>query len=336
MQPTSYPLISQDDPAGILAALVSLEVCHPKESITSVVMAGDGNMNLVLRVTTDRQSVIVKQARPWVEKYRDIPAPAERILAEIEFFRCTSSVPDVSDAMPSVLASDAAQRLMVLEDLGPASDYASLYNSQTIPTEVDSVFQRSIEWLAQLHQCDTVVEECIGCRPLLELNHQYIFFVPFQDPPVADLDSFCDGLNDASRALRVDESVHQAMERLGKIYLQSDGPLLHGDYHPGSWLNTAKGFQVIDPEFCFCGAREFELGIVAAHWIFCGSQAGTATIDRVCDLYSHEVSRELLFGFAGAELVRRLLGVAQPPLDADLNRRLEWLQCGAQFLKQSA
>ena len=83
MQPTSYPLISQDDPAGILAALVSLEVCHPKESITSVVMAGDGNMNLVLRVTTDRQSVIVKQARPWVEKYRDIPAPAERILAEI-------------------------------------------------------------------------------------------------------------------------------------------------------------------------------------------------------------------------------------------------------------
>ena len=332
MQP-NYPLISQDEPAAILDALILLNVFRQDESITSVAKAGEGNMNLVLRVTTDRQSVIVKQARPWVEKYRDIPAPAERILSEIEFYRRISNDQSVSDAMPSVLASDVSRRLMVLEDLGQSSDYATLYSSQKAATEVDAVFRLAVGWVARLHGCDAAGQNKIGCSPLLELNHQYIFSVPLQDPPVADLDSVCEGLADASRALCADESVRRAMERLGKIYLESDGPLLHGDFHPGSWLNTEKGFQVIDPEFCFCGAREFELGVIAAHWIFCGSEASSATIDRVCDLYSKEVSRELLLGFTGAELVRRLIGVAQPPLDADLNRRVEWLQCGEKFLK---
>ena len=110
---------------------------------------------------------------------------------------------------------------------------------------------------------------------------------------------------------------------------------MHGDYYPGSWLKTESGFRVIDPEFCFCGPREFELGVVAAHWIFCGSEVGSATIDRVCDRYPKEASRKLLEGFTGAELVRRLIGVAQLPLDADLARRVEWLECGVRLLKQS-
>ena len=292
-------------------------------------------MNLVLRVTTDRQSVIVKQARPWVEKYRDIAAPDERILSEIEFYRCISTVSDVSASMPSVVASDASQRLMVMEDLGASSDYAMLYSSQVDASEVDSVFEHAIDWVARLHECEVVGENSVGCEPLLSLNHQYIFSVPLQDPPVTDLDSVCDGLTKASRALCADDLVHKAMEQLGKVYLDGGGPLLHGDYYPGSWLKTDAGFQVIDPEFCFCGPREFELGVVAAHWIFCGSEASSATIDRVCDRYSKEVSRKLLDGFTGAELVRRLIGVAQLPLDADLDRRTEWLQCGERLLKQS-
>ena len=333
---TSYPLISEDDPAAILEALVALKVCTPEESVTGVTKAGEGNMNLVLRVTTDRQSVIVKQARPWVEKYRGIAAPDERILSEIEFYRCISNDSDVCSTMPGVVASNAEHRLMVMEDLGAASDYAMLYGSEVDAAEVDSVFEHAIDWVARLHECDIVGEHGIGCAELLELNHQYIFSVPLQDPPASDLDSVCEGLTKASRALCSDDLVRKAMEQLGEVYLSGDGgPLLHGDYYPGSWLKTGSGFQVIDPEFCFCGPREFELGVVAAHWIFCGSESSSATIDRVCDLYSKEFSRKLLEGFTGAELVRRLIGVAQLPLDADLDRRTEWLECGVRFLKQS-
>jgi len=333
-QPTSYPLLSADEPATILDALVFLKVCSPQENIKGLTKAGQGNMNLVLRVTTDQRSVIVKQARPWVEKYRGIAAPDERILSEIEFYRCISEAGDLQASMPSVIASDASQRLLVLEDLGESSDYATLYSSQIQANEVDSVFEQAIDWAARLHECSAVGEHGIGCKPILTLNHQYIFSVPLSDPPASDLDLECDGLTEASRDLRSDDSIRKSMERLGKIYLAGGGPLLHGDYYPGSWLKTDAGFRVIDPEFCFCGPPEFELGVVAAHWIFCGSQADTATIDRVCQRYPKDVSRELLKAFTGAELIRRVIGVAKPPFDANLDRRLEWLQCGANFLTQ--
>ena len=50
------------------------------ETLLSATKAGDGNMNLTLRLTTDARSLILKQARPWVEKYPHIPAPDSRAL----------------------------------------------------------------------------------------------------------------------------------------------------------------------------------------------------------------------------------------------------------------
>ena len=55
------PLLSSQHPDALLEALVSIDVCQPIETIVSVDKAGEGNMNLTLRVTTDQRSVIVKQ-----------------------------------------------------------------------------------------------------------------------------------------------------------------------------------------------------------------------------------------------------------------------------------
>ena len=335
---TTYDLISADNPASILDALVALGVVPASESITKIGKAGEGNMNLVLRVTTDSRSVIIKQARPWVEKYPGIPAPDERILAEVDFYRCTRDDAAVSAVMPGVLASSEAQRLLVLEDLGAASDYAALYSTDVERSEVDSVFELAIDWVTQLHSCDVQREANIGCKPLRVLNHQHIFLIPLSDPPQADLDAVCDGLANASRGLCNDDTVQKAMAQLGEHYLSDGGKLLHGDYYPGSWLKTDSGFRVIDPEFCFCGPREFDLGVLAAHWIFCGGEADNSMIERVCDASgteSDEASRKLVAGFAGAELIRRLIGVAQLPLDANLQQRTQWMDCGVDFLKQS-
>ena len=335
-QPANYNLLSVDDPSGVLDALIALKVCSADETITSISIAGEGNMNLALRVKTDQRSVIVKQSRPWVEKYPGIAAPEERILSEMDFYQHVSDCSDVRATMPSVLAADPSQRLLVLEDLGMASDYASLYSSDVDSAEVDEVFEHAIAWVGQLHRCPIGRDDSVGCKPLRELNHQHIFSIPLLDPPAIDLDDVCKGLTAASRDLCADAKVQQALASLGEIYLSDDGGvLLHGDYYPGSWLKTDSGFRVIDPEFCFAGPQEFDLGIVAAHWIFCGGKADATTIDRVCQKIAGDVSTELVKGFAGAELVRRLIGVAQLPLDADLERRVQWLNCGCEFLKQS-
>ena len=332
----AYPLLSGEHPDALLETLVSINVCQPAETIVSVDKAGEGNMNLTLRVTTDRRSVIVKQARPWVEKYPDIAASDERILAEIDFYLSVSKFADVYAAMPSVLATNPHQRLLVLEDLGLANDYASFYDRRAEQSEVDRVFDLAMGWVSQLHDCEVGNEPRIGCQPLQTLNHQHIFTIPLADPPVIDLNEVCDGLATVSQKLLANDLVQQAMAKLGEAYLSDDGGvLLHGDYYPGSWLKTDAGFRVIDPEFCFVGPPEFDLGVLAAHWIFCGGQADRVAVDRVVNASSQQVSAGLVFGFAGAELVRRLVGVAQLPLNADLQRRTKWLECGIQFLQQS-
>lgn len=334
MKPASYEILAADDPDSILNLLSSLGMCESGETITKVSKAGEGNMNLVLRVETTRQSLIVKQARPWVEKYPDIPASDERILSEIEFYRRVSDSSAIRAAMPSILASQPQQRVMVMEDLGAANDHTSLYQTNTDSVEVNAVFQQAIDWVTKLHELDLDDKRGIGCAGLLQLNHQHMFSIPLNNPPAIDLEQVCSGLTKASRTLCADDSVRSEMERLGEIYLEGGGPLLHGDYYPGSWLKTEHGFRVIDTEFCFCGPREYDLGVLAAHWIFCGSEANETTIDRVCTDLSG-VSRPLIFGFAGTELIRRLIGVGQLPLDADISRRIQWLDCGVRFLGSS-
>ena len=337
-QPT-YPLLSDQQPGALLETLVSINVCQPTETIVSVDKAGAGNMNLTLRVRTDQRSVIVKQARPWVEKYPDIAAPDERILAEIDFYLNVSKFSDVYATMPTVLATNPEQRLLVLEDLGLASDYVSLYGHSGEQSEVDGVFNLAIDWVSQLHNCEISDElrmgKSIGCKSLRTLNHQHIFSIPLADPPAIDLNNVCDGLTAVSQNLLAD-AVRQAMAKVGDVYLSDGGGvLLHGDYYPGSWLKTDAGFRVIDPEFCFLGPPEFDLGVLAAHWIFCGGPTDRSAIDLVIQGSNRQISEGLVFGFAGAELIRRLVGVAQLPLNADLARRTKWLECGIQFLQHS-
>ena len=59
-------------------------------------------------------------------------------------------------------------------------------------------------------------------------------------------------------------------EALGERYLRQNGSsLIHGDLFPGSLLQTGSGeLRVIDPEFCFCGDPEFDIGVFYANCCF--------------------------------------------------------------------
>ncbi|MGS0526226.1 hypothetical protein ACU8V7_14710 [Zobellia nedashkovskayae] len=62
--------------------LQSKEWLHTAEKLTAVEKPGDGNMNVVLRVITDQRSFILKQSRPYVQKYQQVEAPLDRITVE--------------------------------------------------------------------------------------------------------------------------------------------------------------------------------------------------------------------------------------------------------------
>jgi 5-methylthioribose kinase len=81
-----------EDLRGLEAYLVGRGFAQAGEAITAE-RAGEGNMNCVVRVRLPNRSLILKQARPWVEKYPSIAAPVERAASEARYhFAAQSSL----------------------------------------------------------------------------------------------------------------------------------------------------------------------------------------------------------------------------------------------------
>jgi 5-methylthioribose kinase len=144
----------------------------------------------------------------------------------------------------------------------------------------------------------------------------------------SDLSSLYD---EAAARLQRDDAYVARVIALGMIYLQAEGPsLLHGDFYPGSFLRTEDGLRVIDPEFAFPGPPEFDMGVFSAHLILSGEEADV--VATVSQLYGAALDPRLLRDFAAAELMRRLIGIAQLPLAADIEQKQAWLDLSRSWL----
>ena len=110
------------------------------------------------------------------------------------------------------------------------------------------------------------------------------------------------------------------------MYLRQGAYLLHGDYYPASWLKTAKGIQIIDPEFCCYGLREFDVAVFIAHLHL--TKQPQAIIDSVLTNYydAKGLNMAVLHQFIAVEIMRRLIGLAQLPLKMDLGDKAKLLQ----------
>ena len=111
------------------------------------------------------------------------------------------------------------------------------------------------------------------------LNHEHIFVVPYAAIPALELPQ---ELVHYATSMRDDPALMRNLNELGKIYLgershASRTCLLHGDYYPGSWFRHADlGAMVLDPEFAFHGAPEFDVGVMMAHLLMTGIMTGIA------------------------------------------------------------
>lgn len=288
------------------------------EQVRAVGKAGEGNMNLTLRVRTSRRSFILKQSRPWVERYPWISAPVDRALAETAFYEAAAAIPSIRDAMPLLLGADRGSRLLLLEDLGEAQDLTPLYRGGRLSREqLDGLVDYLVALHAPAHTGADGRRSVFASREMRALNHDHIFRIPLARDNGLDLDAITPGLAAAAERLKVDGRYAERVTELGRIYMADGDHLVHGDYFPGSWLGTGSGVRIIDPEFCFMGPRAFDLGIMLGH-LHLARQPQEVGV-TLLSLYrertgtAEEVSR-MARGFAGVEIMRRLIGVAQLPL----------------------
>jgi 5-methylthioribose kinase len=294
------------------------------EGVVSAERAGEGNMNCTLRVRTKARTFILKQARPWVEKYPQIEAPDERALVEAEFYRIAHVIPSVGSRMPSFLAADPDGRVLMLEDLGPAKDFTSVYSGGSI---MDGDLSSLLDYLTALHTAfyDLELQTTLANTEMRRLNHEHIFRFPLRANNGLDLDSITPGLQLLANELKDDAAYCTRVYQLGEIYLGEGTSVVHGDFFPGSWIHTQNGVRIIDPEFCFFGRPEFDWGVMNAH-MHLANLPSVPTADR---------NQELTNGFCGVEIMRRLIGVAQLPLSCGIEQKRRLLQLSRELVVSS-
>jgi 5-methylthioribose kinase len=331
----AYPgmfLLRADRPEELGLYLRAAGVLGAGEVVERTAAAGEGNMNCTVRAWIRGGSLVIKQARPWVEKYPQFAAPWERACREMDFYAAVQGEVGVAGMMPRLVHSDAEAHLLVLEDLGEGGDLTDLYVGNGLSRGDQALLA---EYLSRLHRVVVAEPERMRNREMRELNHAHIFRIPWEAGTGPELGGMGGGLKEAAEEVRRDEGLGELVARVGREVYLADGPaLIHGDFFPGSLIRVGEGLRVIDPEFGFLGRAEFDVGVWWAHLLLAGQPVGLLEEWRRVYREPAGFELELACRLAGIEMVRRLIGFAQLRLGCDAAGRLERLEIGVGLVRE--
>lgn len=303
-----------------LKTLHSLPLWKEDEKLLSVEPAGESNMNLVLRIKTNLRSVILKQSKPFVRKFPQIPAPIERIEIELCYYQLIEDDDVLSSYSPGVILYNPEHHILLMDDLGAGKDFNDIYGKDYIWETSD--FHSISRYLNALHNLE--VSNFPDNLEMKKLNHEHLFHFPFMEENGFDLDTIQPGLQKISLKYKTDNQLKSALELLGKRYLSHGTTLLHGDFYPASWLKTGNGVKIIDTEFSYMGENEFDLGVLFAHFDLARMNY-SYQVDFL-KLYKHSYAVNLVNAYRGMEIMRRLIGIAQLPLSLSLEEKESLLE----------
>lgn len=321
-----YPYFDETTPEKIQHYLKEKAFIEDTESIVSLTKAGDGNMNATLKVETSLgKSMVVKQSRPFVKKFPELDAPEERIIAESAFYSLIEMKHPQKDSMPKLQFLDEQNRLAIFDFEEKGRDGSFLYafgneDAAEISTEIEKPLIAIAEWLAELHNLnveDQLQNTVLQNREMAEFQRNQSLEVPFQrlmnqmkaslvpDPLYVE----------AWNAFRTSGFL-AARNSLDTRFQRTTTTLVHGDFFPKNWLFMPNDqIKIIDPEFCFFGPAEYDLGVMVGHLHLAGIP--TETVSKVFQAYvakNPSVDGLLTDSFARFEIIRRLIGLATLPI----------------------
>ncbi len=243
---------------------------------------GDGNVNLIFRLSGPSGQVLIKQAVPYLRCVGESwPLSVRRNYFEYKALEAHAAV--AAEYLPRVLAFDEASAAMVMEFLADHvilrrgvmqgivypkfSEHITDYMAKTLFFTSDLFLSAGEKKQKMKLFCDNV--------DLCKITEDLIFTDPYR---VAETNRWTTPqLDSIARAFASDVELKVAITELKAKFLSASEALIHGDLHSGSIMVNQQETKVIDPEFAYYGPMGFDVGLLLANF-FLGyfSQAGLA------------------------------------------------------------
>lgn len=230
---------------------------------------GDGNLNLVFIVTSDRDaSCVIKQALPYVRLVGESwPLTIDRNRLEREATELYAHA--VPDLLPRIYHADPDQALFVMEDLSRLRIVrGGLVSGERYPRLARDIARFSAETLVRTS--DFYLDGCAKKRlvrqfinpELCKITEDLVLTDPFYD-------AASNSIEPANRAvveeLWADGRAQTNIAALRYAFITRAEALLHGDLHTGSVMGSVTETKVMDAEFAFFGPIGFDIGMFTAN-----------------------------------------------------------------------
>lgn len=338
---------------------------------------GDGNLNYVFRlIDENNQSLIVKQSLPYAKVVGESwPLTLKRATTEAEVLKTHGKY--VPDLVPKIFFTDEQLAITVMEDLSHLTiAREGLVAGKYYPNFVNDITTYLASTLFYtsdfaMHPFDKKNLQVKFSNPeLCKITEDLIFTDPYIDIETND---FEEQLKNEVQGIWNNKKLKLEVTKLKYSFMTEGEALLHGDLHTGSVFISENETKIIDPEFGFYGPMGFDIGQVIANLIFQyvvregeakqeilediveiwrqfeakftelwqkDSSSSFAEIEGYLQSILSKVFADTI-GFAGAELIRRTIGLAHvKDLDSivDDNVRIQAkkqvLQIGESFIMQ--
>lgn len=231
---------------------------------------GDGNINFVYRVSGASNSLIIKQALPYVRIIGEgWPLSQDRVRIEAEALQLEAK--HCPDLVPEVYRYDAEQCAIVMEDIGAFENLRiAMVQRKQLPLLAehlgrflaDTLFYTSDLYLTTYEKKE-LVKGFIN-PDLCKISEELFFWDPYCDHERNSINTL---IRADAEKLWQDSALKLEVARLKVKFLNQSEALLHGDLHSGSVFANACGTKIIDPEFAYVGPAGFDIGSIIGNYL---------------------------------------------------------------------
>lgn len=315
------------------------------EEQMTVTEVSDGKINHVYRLSGDKKTVIYKQAVPYARTVGEsMPLPIDRVRIEAKVLEEYERI--VPGSVPKVLLLDEKMAIAVTEDMAPMEVARGAFledaASDRFAADVGAFSAKTLFYTSDYYLDSISKKEkkaYFNNAGMQQLTEKLVFDCPYN---FHHSNFFEEELKKDVLMLSQDDRLRLEVAKLKHKFMTKTDALIHSDLHSGSIFVDDTRTIVFDTEFACFGPFGFDLGQFIANLYLSG--IGTPAYEKkrfnesletwyafrqtfshlwqtesneqytAVDGYLTSVLDEIfadVLGYAGCELIRRSIGIAQ-------------------------